>query len=42
VLVTFHPAYVLRNRRRRPEMVAHLSSVARRLNDLVRASIPLN
>jgi uracil-DNA glycosylase len=42
ILVTFHPAYVLRNPRRRPEMVAHLALVTKRLVDLVRETIPFN
>jgi uracil-DNA glycosylase family 4 len=42
ILVTYHPAYVLRNPRRRPEMVGHLAIVAKKMVDLVRESIPFN
>ncbi len=42
LLITFHPAYALRNPRRRPDMVRHLALVARRLADLVREGIPYN
>ena len=42
ILITFHPAYILRNPRRRPLMVSHLALATGRLAELVREGIPLN
>jgi len=40
LLITFHPAYILRNRRQRPEMTRHLSLVAGRIPSTARERIP--
>ncbi len=40
VMITFHPAFILRNRSRRPEMVRHLARAADRLAELVGEGIP--
>ena len=42
LMVLFHPAYILRNRRRMPEMVRHLRGIRDRLAEVVREEIPLN
>jgi uracil-DNA glycosylase len=42
LMVLFHPAYVLRNRRLKPEMVRHLAKVRQRLAEVVREGIALN
>src|SRR5438093_13117063 len=42
LMVLFHPAYILRNRRRKPEVVRHLQKVRQRLAEVLREGIALN
>ncbi len=42
LMILFHPAYVLRDRRRMPDMVRHFRGIRDRLAAVVREEIPLN
>ncbi len=42
LMALFHPAFILRDPRRRPEVVRHLKELRRRLSEIVRTEIPLN